>query len=252
MIPLLGAGTLLRANNANNLTATRAPLASDDSYPTGAFWLWQGTKRAWVCTSASPGAAVWTPIYFDRHPGYVAGYVYATQIGPTASSSAVSAQNLLYLNPIEIYHPVTVGTLHLRVQAGGAGSVVKPAIWANVGGRPSGVPLLGLNADTSCASSSTLAIDIADTVLVPGIYWAGAVFSTSSALPTMYHVLTSPLMAAMIGAPLANAPITFASQVACLTTPLTYSNNILTTDLTGATFTAAAGTVGPPVINIGV
>ena len=44
----------------NNLTATRAPLPTDDAsqgYAVGSRWLWQG--REWLAASVAPGTARW-------------------------------------------------------------------------------------------------------------------------------------------------------------------------------------------------
>ena len=179
--------TFYRASIRHNFAASAAPGVTDDEtagYSVGSRWFVSADAGEWVCTDATAGAAVWAVAVMADHPGYRASTYYATQSGSTSTATAVGAVDTLYLQPIRIMRPVTATSLQVRTQTGGAASAVKLAVWRNLSGGAIGLPILGSNTGAATtASTTTIPVAVTSTVLLPGWYWAGAVFTGT--LPTM-------------------------------------------------------------------
>jgi len=123
------------------------------------------------------------------HSGYIAGRFYSTISGPVVTSVAIPAIDTLYLVAFPLWGPVTISSLHMRIQTGGAGSAVKVGLWQNsaVSARPVGAPLAADNTgqDTSGSTAHTTS-DITDVTLSPGTYWYGV--KATGTLPTTYSI----------------------------------------------------------------
>lgn len=180
------------------------------------------------------------------HPGYVSGRFYPT-LPVSMSSAAVPAVDLVYLYLFFLPVSVTLATLAARVVTAGAASSVKAAVWANNAAtqRPTGLPLIAYNTGIATTSSSTtLSMDVTDTALASGWYWAGT-----------KHTGTLPQMAGMtngqgdlvrqFGATTATGATIGSSMPVGLSTPDAYANDISALNLTAATFTEVAGTTIP-------
>lgn len=63
-------------SDLDNLTATSAPAAGDDSadgYSVGSLWVWAARGLAWICVDASTGAALWRLLGITQQSILIAG-----------------------------------------------------------------------------------------------------------------------------------------------------------------------------------
>lgn len=202
--------------------------------------------------------SVWTLSPNQLGLGYQSGRFYsvgaATAAVGTAYGPSLDTQMALY--PFTVQDsPLTAVSLNVRTVTGVASCSIKMALYANnpATSRPTGVPIAGSNTGQSCASSTTTqSVTISPSVvLIPGqIYWAAVAVSTgASTFVSLSIAGTVQVGAFSMFGQMGSASVTSAFVVGWLTS-YTFASNILTTDLTGATF-AAPAVGGIPLMYIG-
>jgi hypothetical protein len=130
------------------------------------------------------------------------------------------------------------------VTVGGAGSSFKIGVWANNAAtmRPTGLPLMSSNADSSTVGTGSIQASVSGVPLAPGVlYWIGAKFTGT--LPSIITIVNTStynawLVGEGVGSGATNATQGFRSADA-------YANNIASLDLTGASFAAQTGSLVP-------
>ena len=150
--------------------------------------------------------------------------------GPVAGGAAIPAANQLYLYPFPVPRMV-VTSIFQRLQAVGAGSAVKCAVWVNNSntGRPAGLPLFGQNAGFDTTTSIGIkSAAIAGYAFSGGMCWFGSV--ATGTLPQMTYVnpFNSAAMASrMAFASAAEAMPLPSSMPVAFSVPFTFSNDIM-------------------------
>jgi hypothetical protein len=170
----LPAGVLL------TYVATSDPGAANDNtqgYAAGSPGINTGTGRAFICRSASTGAAVWEPLGPSAHPGYIANNWYA--LYPSTGSEIASGglvAGTTYLTPFFLPFRMTVHALGWRITTLGT-SNTQVAIYRNNSGATPALNRPGtLVASTaSVVNTSTGAFSqilSSDQQLEIGWYWS--------------------------------------------------------------------------------
>jgi hypothetical protein len=139
------------------------------------------------------------------HPGYLSALYYSTFTGVQGQGTAVGAIDTLYIYPFTLRQTVRVSKLAMRVNALGAASAGKIALWRNSKTlfRPVGAPLAADNVgQATTANNATAEYALPATlVLTPAAYWIGAKFTGT--LPQMVSLSggnsASKVTEAMIG-----------------------------------------------------
>ncbi|MBW6402104.1 hypothetical protein KPL78_29930 [Roseomonas sp. HJA6] len=205
-----------------------------------------------------PTSAVWrlegSPIAVLRHPGYKSTYYHPLYQG-AVKDLVVAAADTLYLLPCELDRPVTIEQLLLYVSAAGAsGAAAKLAVWqhpATNNPTPLGLPAVAFNDGLDMGTSGIKLAPVTPTLLLPGIIWLGAVFSSPGVLPTVRSASGDTLrLASMLGAG-ATAylfPATASAQMTGYSTPLAYATDIATVSLPVAAWTPVMSVGGPPAL----
>ena len=115
------------------------------------------------------------------HPGYISGRYYG--VAAAAASNTVSAANTIYLSPVIIYRPVTIANVVFNETAAATVSqTCRGAIYADVGGVPTGAPLKEGAAALDLVANGIASADIAlasSLSVNPGLIWIAFWFETS-------------------------------------------------------------------------
>jgi hypothetical protein len=176
--------------------AASNPSVTDDSaagYSPGSVWLNTTSGQAWLCRSASVGAAAWLPLAVQNFPGYVPNRWYTSDrfINWTGSrivtGSTAANVSLIYALPIEIKTRVTISHLGTVVGIPVTGVNVQLALAVNnpATGEPGARVAItakstggemGLAANTNVA----LAISGGSIAIEPGMYWGLSIFDGSA------------------------------------------------------------------------
>ena len=182
------------------------------------------------------------------HPGYPAGGFQVMFEGGVASA-AIAAVDSLLLYPFVVYAPITVTSILERVQTVGAGSSVKCAVWRNsqTSARPTGLPILGQNDGYDTATGTGIkSAAISSVSLTPGVWWAGSV--ATGTLPAMVCAAASAAYPIPVGTA-ADAIPGPAIMVTGMSTAVVYATDIMSVDLTSASFSRTSA--GVPIIGLG-
>lgn len=176
-----------------------------------------------------------------EHLPYVTGQTYSTWEGPTVTTVAIPAVDIIYFYPFRVYETLTFTSSLVRVVTGGAGSSIKVGIWANstVSNRPLGAPITADNTGVTTASNNQDRAPVLSGTLRAGIYWIGV--KATGTLPQMVSV------------PSAHQQLNSIAGSAALTANIisladTYSNNMPTIS-EGAGFSNVASS-GTPIIGL--
>jgi hypothetical protein len=179
------------------------------------------------------------------HAGYGASGRAPTT--PLNAAGQVPAADTLLLYPFVWYGGPTLTSLYCRVTTAGTASNVKIGMWRNdyATGRPTGVPVA---ADNAGAATTGTGLVFASILYAPppGIYWLGSVHE-GSVLPSFQTVSPGHFTSAMLfPAPISFSVLQGGSNLGVhgLSTPLSYSADIASADLTAAVFSVEAGTTG--------
>ncbi len=163
----------------NNTTATSAPTVNDDSgdgYAVGSRWFWPARGRAWVCLSATVGAAVWKSEGIVAGPTYVSGRYY-TPDAFSRSSSAMTADRI-YATLVMIRETVTIDQLAVRVGTGSAATTALMGIYSSVNSVPDTLIAQGSGSASTASNNTTATVSFSSNpVLTPGPYWLAVLFS---------------------------------------------------------------------------
>lgn len=190
-----------------------------------------------------------TPTGFAErlHPGYGSGNFSVMWEGSVVGNIAMAAVDLVYVYPFRVYSPIVITSLFQRCETAGAGSSVKSAVWANnyATARPTGLPLLGQNAGFDTSGTGVKTAAISNIRLLPGIYWGGS--KATGTLPMMTQINAAD-SSGSVAAP--SAQMGTSVQPVGFSAPSAYANDIMTLDLTGATFTLVSAS-RIPVIGLG-
>lgn len=179
-------------------------------------------------------------------PKYVSGrfYMLGRFQSQTQAAAVPTVDTVVHLYPFTVDWPFAMTTLNTRVITGVANCEIKVAVWLDVNGRPSGTPIVGSNTGQACATTGSNTQVSATYTFQPGVmYWVGSAVQTGAST--------------FVGLTLNNGTSTYAfgsygrsalnnTNTTGLSAPFTYTNNIMTLDLTSATFTDAGN--GIPVI----
>jgi hypothetical protein len=193
-VPMDGTGTPLRdifeAFNAMaaeldttppaQLTGAVSPLPTDDAgdgYAALSAWLDTVRGGFWRCASPAPGAAQWTPLGAQDHPGYVPGLWYGPNLYGNMFNTRPSA-NVLRAIPVQIAKRVKVDQVAVAIATGVANGFCKVGLYTNVNGLPDAL-IAEAAADMSLATNNSFPASgfLAPITLEPGIVWFAAVMS---------------------------------------------------------------------------
>lgn len=187
------------------------------------------------------------PMYrpaLNWHPGAIAGKRYPVAPDSGATTAAFALADQVYLAPFILGASITPVSLGLMVTAGGAGSSFKIGVWNNNRAtmRPTGLPFMSSNADSSTAGTGSVQATVTGVPLAPGVlYWIGAKFTGT--LPTLLMILnTSVYNASLMGE---GVGTNATNSIQGFRAADTYANNIAALDLTGAGFTSVLGSLMP-------
>jgi hypothetical protein len=176
-----------KAQPHHNFTATTDPTVNDDSadgYSAGSMWMNAGTGWMFRCRSATVGAARWTSIDINDHPGYVAGK-YMVPAGWSQFSTAAAGINTMRAGYGVVKERLTISELFARVTGTAtAGANFQLALYTVDPATKNPQTLLGNTASLSGAAAAVVsgALSGGNVTLEPGGYWF--VFNTDNATPT--------------------------------------------------------------------
>lgn len=176
-------------------------------------------------------------------PAYIAGTYPLSLVH--GSAAAVPAADVGYALPFRVREVVTPASFGVRTQTGGVGSSFKIGVWANNPAtmRPTGLPLTATNTGEGTASNNTTDLNAVPAYeFIPGVdYWVISKFTGT--LPSIVMCGNTWLYTAILtGAGLGSAG---SAVVTGYSTPLAYADNMTTTDLTSAVWTAVLSNTTP-------
>lgn len=174
-------------------------------------------------------------------------YVMFDRPWSASGTSAVAANDTLYLYQFTLHRPILMNRFFVYVVTGAAGSSVKAAIWkAGASGYAEGVPVVAMNDTRACDTSATaLSWTVAEDVLYAGTYWIGTVFTASGSRPVMAQIETpDPQIRQNTDAAVFTAPRVGYSV------PCTFANDIATLDVTALSRTYVGATSGVPLMGL--
>ena len=142
------------------------------------FILFQQPNGEWakIAVSLDPGGvatvltAPTTPL--GAAGGYVSGRHYTLGRG-NIIANIVPVADRLNLAYFDVFEPLGIASLFLRVAVGGTTSGAKVGIWADLDGRPTGAPLIADNVGVDTTTTGIKTIPGTATLPV-GRYWTGA------------------------------------------------------------------------------
>lgn len=233
----------------DNMTATTNPTNNEDSndgYSIGSKWLNTLNNSFWICKNASVGNAIWEEFFPKKlvHCGYGSTGNSDTLI--VNAVGAVPLVNTLYLYPTKIVSGTTFTSLYSRPLGGGSlDAKCKFAIWENnyTTGLPFGLPVASNNTPLSLATNPGFRTATISFTPKTGIYWLGTVVEGTT-IPSFPAInIDNFEIGMLIGAGWLDSQIfkTTPNGMSGISTPLTFSTNISTVNLTGATFTNVTG-----------
>jgi hypothetical protein len=208
-------------------------------FPT--FNLPGGTDKTFKTMQLSPAAMVFLAAFF-RAPAGTGGQT-GQFLGTWPGGQAAAAFNAIdkwFLYPWVNVAPVNFTAGNLCVTAGGAGSSVKTAIWANstISNRPIGPPLFVDNTGVATTANASVTVAIGPGSLPPGLYWIGT--KCTGTPPTVISGNNSSFLRSLVPARTSGATNDFEFVD-------TYSNNA-PTFAEGATFNETRDAV--PLIDL--
>lgn len=170
------------ADIKNNLRASIAPMATDDSsvgYSEGSQWFNKATGVLWVATSVAVGAARWVP----HQPGLDAWpsntYRKPANFGGGVVDVTPVAVDALYLLPFLVTRAIARAGVPL-ITAGSSGAAASFGIYGTDPStrKPDGMPRLqNIGAvDLSAGAPAAKATGAVSLDLPPGLYWLGTHF----------------------------------------------------------------------------
>lgn len=234
----------------HNFNATTNPTNLSDSsqqYSSGSMWFNSANNTLWFCKNASIGSAVW--ILYINNEVLHAGY-NTTGNSPTLNfnSSGTGVANVLKLYPIQIFKRININKLFVNVRTAGSGdSEIKLALWRNNynTGLPTGLPVAGNNTGLS-TSTIGLKASTVSFLADPEIYWIGSVIGGTTIANFNSNNAAHTEFCNMFGATVSQSRAMSGAGnngTHCLTYAFSYTGNITTLDLTGASFVAEGGSV---------
>lgn len=192
--------------------------------------------------STSPGGVTRQQIGILPYPP--GRYISLTDVTIATGNAVATLDTVVYLVPFVVQAPLTISEFGYRVSTGAGSSAVKIAVWAaNPTTRaPTGTPIFGSNTGqaTTSNNSNAMLTGLSQT-LQPGLYWAGAAFTTAA--PQMVSIQSNQTALALL---YGRSAMTTATESG-FSAVFAYAGNIMTLDLTGATLTTVTGTSGVPV-----
>lgn len=167
------------------------------------------------------------------HPGFISGRFYSTFNGAHSTVAAIPAIDTLYVSPFVLASPITIQSLYIRVNTGGASSNIKLAIWGNNSvsgstgyGRATGAPLAAVDTGQATTAPGVVGASVTPVTLPPGVYWCGWKSDGTPCTPTTIaqtdHTVNSLTGRSGVGA---------ATTVGCLSTASSFAASMPT--LTG-------------------
>lgn len=174
------------------ITSASDPTVNDDSgdgYVAGqTFWLNTTTKVAFELVDATAGAAVWSQVGAESHPGFVSGRYYTMPTG-AAASTFLLVENTIYYQPLYVPKSTAFDRLGFDIStgAGAAQNEVRTAIYKTTGGKP-GALVVDNGRTVIGTGTGNINVTIAQT-LVAGWYWLAVIAnrapSGSATQPTL-------------------------------------------------------------------
>lgn len=186
------------------------------------------------------------PLPFGPGPGgYVAGRYYTLGKG-NIIANVVPTADRLNLYYFDLFEPLDIASLFLRVAVAGTTSAVKAGIWADLNGRPTGAPLIADNTGVDTTSTGVKTFSATGS-LPAGRYWAGT--KATGTVHAMIALHGSDVrFASDIGAATAAEALNNGAtkQPTVIYTASTYADPM--PDLTAASFTTNTAAQGAAVL----
>jgi hypothetical protein len=180
-----------------------------------------------------------------QHPGMAAGRWAWTVTNGNVGNTAVVTANRITTYPWFCPRDLLVSNIFLTTNTGGAGSAIKPGIFASdpVTGLPTGTPVIAINAGIDTTVAETDVVAITPVQLVGGRwYWP---FTKASATTPSLQGITS----ASGTVPLLTWPAATDASFLVLFVSDPYANDITTFNATGQSWSGSGS--GTPCVGIG-
>lgn len=171
----------------SNFSATSAPTTANDNtqdYGVGSRWLNKTTGIEYVCSDATTNAAQWTTNGSGNCP-WVTGQFYGTPDGAT-QAAVLTVLGTLYAYPVFIPSKVTLSSINMSVTTGQTGGKARAALFYDNGaGYPGAIVPSTDTGDLAGTATAVVTKGSLTTILAPGVYWIGSIYTASSTMPSV-------------------------------------------------------------------
>lgn len=184
------------------------------------------------------------------HPGFASGQFYSTWPGNVSATGTVSAADRVFLYPFQVPKALRAGSFAIRVATPGTSSAAKFGLWANVNGRPAGLPVSADNVGVATTLAGVVTFSAPDVNFRGGEWcWIGTKHSGTTT-PVCLSIPGNALLSSYLaGADTASNALQSGAtnQLSALSFIDAYANPM--PDLTGAALAAVTGaSQGVPII----